>query len=318
MQIETAPKRPLNRWDYNSIRPGAVGSVGDALVNVKLRKSANYLPDRYDRTFSGKNARWSGSNVQDGNTEGFTSGGRSAVTLISNFTNRTAFKTKVGWVFENARPQDRSATAVMQPLGQYSYETKIARVLKAKMTGDHFSPGPNGYTPAVGTLSRGSQFPQIAAESSGVGTALPATDVKITDPIFGDTGTIIVPGRKGCTAADKARDEAGRAPIWAPAVDDPRRKLVLADNDPYPYRKRINDDWFREYPDIGETVDYWAIRSQPSRRTGKFTICSSNQRPEKEPVAPDETYDTKAPLPGNQDRRNSEKNQKKPVPGQGA
>ena len=31
--------KPLNRWDYDSIRPGKVGSVGDVLITERLKAS---------------------------------------------------------------------------------------------------------------------------------------------------------------------------------------------------------------------------------------------------------------------------------------
>lgn len=200
---------PLNRWDKDSIRPGPVGSVGDVNLQVKLKKSAPYLPNRYDARWSGGKEVWSGSNVSDGMWTGYTSGGRGAVTLTSPMGYRQGFKTAVGWIKEDLVPADRSRIVKTVPLGKYDWESETARIYKSKVTGEQFLPLPMGYEKT--SLPRGSQIPIIVAESSGLGIPLPAAEVKITDPVFGEQGKINIP-MTGC-------DPSHAWKIWTPASD---------------------------------------------------------------------------------------------------
>jgi hypothetical protein len=68
--------RPMNRWNYDRIQPGAVGSVGDVNMQVRLKHSYPNLPLRFDKQFSGKNEVYLGSNVTDGNHINYDSGGK--------------------------------------------------------------------------------------------------------------------------------------------------------------------------------------------------------------------------------------------------
>jgi len=242
----------LNRWDKDSIRPGPVGSVGDVNLQVKLKKSAPYLPNRYQTAFSGKNEVWSGSNISDGQWRGYTSGGRGAVTYQKALGNCHGFKTAVGYVIEDVVAADRSKMAKMVPLGQYSWEEEKAKIYKSKHTGEQFLPLPSGYDKTE--LPRGSQYPSIVAESNGTGTALPAADVPITDSQFGKQGSIEESVPVDCSPEEKAK-------VWVPEMNDPRR-VKPAENDkwyvPYPYNAvRVVNGVplrFAEYPPIGDNI----------------------------------------------------------------
>jgi len=288
MQVLTARTLPLNRWDKDSIRPGPVGSVGDVNLQVKLKKSSNDQPDRFQKEFSGKNEVWSGSNISDGQYRGFTSGGRGAVTLTQPLPTRESFRTATGWVIENAIPADRSKIAKMVPLGQYSWEEDKARIYKAKVSGEQFLPVPNGY--AKTPLSRGSQNPIIAYQVAGTGVPLPAAEVKITDPIFGESGSIEV-DVPACSAEELAK-------VWTPAMNDPLRSTALKDNDIYRYRKPGGlFGWFQEYPDVGK-VQAWdneakkIVSIETSPCGGKYrqvpipTKKERRQAPPKQPEPP--------------------------------
>ena len=294
------PKYKLNRWDKDSIRPGPVGSVGDVNVQVKLKKSSIDLPERYDPTFSGKNAPWSGSNVADGMWYGWTSGGRSATVVSKALPNvQTSGKTSVGWAMQNIVASDRSRSTKMTPLGRYGWDTTVGSVLKAKTTGEMFLPLPEGYQKSG--LPRGSQFPRVIAESIGSGIALPAADVELTDPVFGDTGTIDAPV-PGSECKEKKMDYT-----YTPADNDPLRALPVPEK--YPYRKAIyvagqnsgikTDEW----PEEGERSyifdkravfgSYYYIRA--SHCGGQFSEFAKYQ-----PTP-------KRPMPGNQDKRRQDR-----------
>jgi hypothetical protein len=292
------PKYPINRWDKDSIRPGPVGSVGDVNMQVKLKKSAPDMKDRYDPTFSGKNEPWSGSNVSDGMWYGWTSGGREATVISKALPNiQDRGKTAVGWVMQNIVPTDRSRVTKVTPLGRYGWDTTVGSVLKAKTTGELFLPLPEGYNKTE--LPRGSGFPRIIASSTGAGVALPAADVKITDPVFGETGSIEVPV-PGSNICKEIRMDY----TWTPAMDDPLRSFPPPKSYPYRYAfVKNNQTYYDEnrYPDIGEAIlvvdidhgyKHYNIRTDP---------CGGQNR-----MAKDQPK-MKLPLPGNQDKRREDK-----------
>lgn len=269
----------LNRWDKDSIRPGPVGSVGDVNLQVKLKKSAPYLPNRYQKAFSGKNEVWSGSNISDGQWRGFTSGGRGAVTYQKALGNRHGFKTAVGYVIEDVVAADRSKMAKMVPLGQYSWEEEKAKIYKSKHTGEQFLPLPGGYEKTE--IPRGSQYPKIVAESSGTGNALPAAEVEITDSQFGKQGFVESTVPVDCSAEEKAK-------VWVPEMNDPRR-TDAENNDSwlkqYPYRptKQVNGEWFRYngYPAVGDNITVYDRDKQTGSHivTISTSACGGKFRP---------------------------------------
>lgn len=309
-KMEVVPKYNVNRWDKDSIRPGPVGSVGDVNVQVMLKKSSPDMPERFDPTFSGKNAPWSGSNVSDGSWYGWTSGGRTATVISKAMPNiQTGGKTGVGWRMQNIVATDRSRDTKLTPLGRYGWDTTVGSVLKAKTTGDMFLPLPGGYEKSG--LPRGSQFPRIVEESVGVGVLLPEADVDLTNPIFGDIGTITDPGIEGCSKVDLAKDEDGRDPIWTPAMNDPRRKVKADPDMEYPFRKATPYGEYPrpimdEYPEVGIRVWAWSLQLQQAVWR-KFTPCASIYRPENEPANPVYVPPSQRPMPGNQQRRNQDK-----------
>jgi hypothetical protein len=305
MQVLTINTPPINRWNKDSIRPGPVGSVGDVNMEVQLRKSAPDMANRYDRTFSGKNEVWSGSNVSDGMYQGYTSGGRGAIVVDKKFYET---KANVGWMMQNIVPVDRTRNVKMTPLGRYGWDTLTGSVVKAKVTGDMFLPRTQGY--ASTSLTRGSQYPTIVATSVGQGVPLPAADVDITNPIFGETGVI-----KGCTLLDTQA-------VWAPAMDDPRRKNTANDEffKSYPYRKakpytpeKPIPGWLpTEYPEIAENVYLFdkTVGKDGMQRGYRWVRVSPCGTIARDPFLPAPQIGDR-PMPGNQDKRREEEKNKK-------
>lgn len=320
MELVNIYNRPLNRWDKDSIRPGPVGSVGDTLTGVKLKKSAIDLPDRYDSVWSGKNEVWSGSNVSDGMHVGFTSGGRSAAVIQQGYNRYLGFKTNVGWIHEDLRPTDRSTNSTMTPLGQYDWQNKVATVYKAKITGQQFLPLPGGYSADVlkaeGTIPRGSQVPQIIAQSVGNGTTLPAADVNITDPEFGDTGKIEEPGNPAnCPQAFPDK-------YWIPLPNDPLRNMT--DKEVLRWKAQngyhIAKAWYHnakvyydehKFPDAGDEIAVYAGREYFHIPGDKLSTCGMMERPAERPIQMGPEGPIYRPLPGNQQKRKYEEDQKK-------
>lgn len=147
--------RPHNRWDYDSIRPGSVGSVGDVVMQVKLKHSAPDLPLRWDGWTYGKNESFLGSNVQDGDSSGFTSGGRNATVLDTNWGYSDGFKTQRGWKFQDLREPDKLVVPQDVATPQYSWKNKQAVNYEAKRTGNKFMPLPGAFELSVGGVPRG-------------------------------------------------------------------------------------------------------------------------------------------------------------------
>jgi hypothetical protein len=92
--------KPLNRWDFDSIRPGSVGSVGDVLGQVRLKTSAPDMPFRWDMNSSKLNEPRLGSNVQNGTQASFQSQGLGAKTIDSAWAGRQSTMTQRGWTHQ--------------------------------------------------------------------------------------------------------------------------------------------------------------------------------------------------------------------------
>ena len=268
MEVLNTTVRGINRWDKDSIRPGPVGSVGDVNLQIQLKKSSPDMANRYDYAFSGKNEVWGGANISDGQYTGFTSGGRGAEVATKSAFTRTSFKTSVGYQFQNIVPTDRASMTKMVPLGQYSWDSEKAVIYRAKITGDQFLPLPGGYG-ATG-LTRGSAYPVVIAETAGDGVPLPAAAVNITDPVFGETGSIEIP-ESGCTPAEQAK-------YWTPAMDDPIR------NDPVRTAKVFESYPFRDYkfseyfPEPGNNVQVKIPSSSRAVDVLDFSPCGLKER----------------------------------------
>lgn len=143
------------------ISPGVVGSVGDVLGSVRLRQSTPGMATRYDKAFYGKNEVRVGSNVQDGYSYSYNSGGGPSRTLDSNL-ERSSFKTTHGWIHQDLRAPDKSLGERMGSTGRYDWYNRVANVYEAKRTGDMFLPLPGPYGPQ--SMTRGSQIPRIVAQ----------------------------------------------------------------------------------------------------------------------------------------------------------
>mgnify|MGYP000896803058 CR=1 FL=1 len=153
---------------YTRISPGVVGSVGDCLSYTKLKTS---LPSDLSYRAPLTNT---GSNVQDGNTASYTSGGGPAKVLYKSFGYREHFRSRIGWTHQDLRPQNM--TVLPRQAGRMSiYMERAARILRA---GELKNPPyyPQGYVPTE--MTRGSQIPRIISQGSSSMTAeIPAGSV---------------------------------------------------------------------------------------------------------------------------------------------
>lgn len=174
MEILNVYSKSQNNW---TIRPGPVGSVGEANIQVRLRGNTPDSGIKFVKYSSGDNERKYGSMIQDGMS------GYGPRVIDRKFGSRPQQKTSVGWRFQNIIPVDRSSTSVMASLGAYSWDNKRAQVLKAKVTGDKFLPTPGGYSVKnIEGLSRGGQVPRVVLSESGA-APLPSINANLTAPI---------------------------------------------------------------------------------------------------------------------------------------
>jgi hypothetical protein len=201
------------------ISPGLVGPVGDVLGSVRLRQSAPDMKLRYEKAFSGKNESKLGSNVQDGFSYSYTSGGGPAATVDSNWVNKK-FKTNHGWIYQDLRAPDKTLQPVMGSTGRYDWLNRVANVYEAKRTGDMFLPLPGEYQPTG--VPRGGQVPRIIAVDVPTIPDLQGPDVESEKP-----KEIATPSQMAiiCTAPSgrqtyKLVNRPGRAP-QAPAQAPP-------------------------------------------------------------------------------------------------
>jgi hypothetical protein len=233
------------------ISPGVVGSVGDVLNSVRLRQSAPDMMLRYDQVFSGRNEPRSGSNVQDGYSYSYTSGGGPSRTLDSNWTNKK-FKTAHGWIYQDLRVPDKTLTEIMGSTGRYDWYNRVANTYQAKITGDMFLPLPGGYQPSG--VPRGGQVPRIIArdEPQGVdltddtwydkrkkkedaSTSLLGTVVVCTDPQTGKMTYKTVPGKTGGSekappATTATQTTAAAAPTATNATNNTKQPEINLDD----------------------------------------------------------------------------------------
>ena len=209
-------KAPVNVWDKYSIRPGAVGSVGEANIQVRLRQSAPHMAPRYAEYCSKGNEKYYGSNVSDGYHAGFTSGGGVASVVTRPMPYRQGFKTAVGWVKEDILPTDRSRMAIMGKVGSI-YSEQVAELKQAKTSGEYFLPLPGQFKLGEGQTPRGSQIPRVVAMAS---------ESTLLDPIKAGVVTDVEYGRGNVPGSRLTREPeyvVDQNIYWTAPANDPRR-----------------------------------------------------------------------------------------------
>lgn len=134
--------------------PGKVGSVGEVRVRPRFRQSCAEMPWAFDPYWTGKRPTKLGSNVQDGYSKGYNSGGGPASTTEKGWNGNRSFKHQYGYTVHDIRPLDTSRTPIDSPLPKFGWKSKVARTRYIK-AGSQFMP--MGYT-ATGT-PRGGLYP---------------------------------------------------------------------------------------------------------------------------------------------------------------
>ncbi len=168
--LSLTARRPLNNWNYDSIRPGVVGSVGDANVNVTFKSTfpGDYREAPY--TKGDKESRY-GSNVRNGDVDSPMTGSQAARVEDGFFGGmRDSQTTQRGWQFQNLRSEDMSAEPIMGELAQFMWKNQVSTIMNA-VTGKNarrFSNLPVGYKPTPGDVPRGGNVPGIVSNEGNV------------------------------------------------------------------------------------------------------------------------------------------------------
>ena len=168
MMLSATFKAPLNKWDKGSIRPGPVGSVGDALTSVRIKQSSPDMPFAYDKTFNPDNDVLRGSNVQDGQWFSFSDHGYGAQVKRKKLNKNGSFKHSIGWMEQNIVPEARSTEPKVLDQPLQGWNTQVGEILQRQ--GDMFSDLPGGYGPT--SMTRGGAFPSI---QTSLKTKIPET-----------------------------------------------------------------------------------------------------------------------------------------------
>jgi hypothetical protein len=166
-------KRPMNRWDHDSIRPGVVGSVGDVLLADRLKSS---LPGdyRFEARTAGRNESRLGSNVQNGECLSYVGSGPPR-TFDSNWQSGRTFRHSRGWKFQDIKATDRAEQPIMGALPHFMWNQITANVENSKYTGRLFS-SPSGVNGPAGGVPRGGAYPQITDVVEGGASAEVSTN----------------------------------------------------------------------------------------------------------------------------------------------
>lgn len=162
--LSISKRRKLDNWNNDSIRPGIVGSVGDANLNVTFKSTfpGDYREAPY--TAGNKEIPY-GTNVRDGDVDSPLTGGQNARVKDGYFGGmRDSMTVQNGWVFQNLKPEDMVHEPIMGPLPQYSWRNQVATINSNLRTGEQFKDLPGGYMPVwggMGKVPRGGNVPGI-------------------------------------------------------------------------------------------------------------------------------------------------------------
>lgn len=144
-------RKDVNQWNKNYISPGAVGSVGDIVQNVRLKQSCPELATRWE--FDKTDVKQRGSGVADGSVPNNYTDAFSSTTVNTNYYNSPNTEYVIGRRIQDLRLNDLAATTRELGAPQFGWRSTQAVTSKARVMGDKFLPLPNGY-PRSG-ISRG-------------------------------------------------------------------------------------------------------------------------------------------------------------------
>ncbi len=148
------------RYNHCVVAPGAVGSVGDVNVSVRLKQSSPEQAIRWENEFSGAGSTRLGSEITDGES----AQAASARVKDSNWQSGRGFQTANGWRWQDFRAADMMVEPYVGSTFDFDWRNKIATTYELKRPGNLFLPLPGPYVPAPGELSRGAAVRVTAVE----------------------------------------------------------------------------------------------------------------------------------------------------------
>lgn len=169
--------------NITTARPGRVGSVGEVIVRTRFRQSCAEMPWSYDPYWNNKRSSKLGSNVQDGNTKSFDSGGGPAAMNTAFWNGNRSFKHAYGYSMHDVRPVDTSKVAIDSELPQFSWRRQVARTRNVR-GGTLFMP--MGYR-ATGK-PRGGLYPTSTAHGGVAPASVPFDPENAEEPNLGVDG----------------------------------------------------------------------------------------------------------------------------------
>lgn len=158
--------RPLNRWNNDYLQPGAVGSVGDTMLSVRLKHNSPDAALRWEKGTVGPSSSRLGTQLQDGSQHNQASRGLSGRLVDSHWVGNRDFKTSHGWFFQDLRLPDKSVIPLVGAQPQYSWNSKLQTLHNQSKNGNLFVPT-DGYQPRPHTLLRGSVYPITSRLTGG-------------------------------------------------------------------------------------------------------------------------------------------------------
>lgn len=184
--------KPQHGWTKNVIRSSAVGPVGDTMTTWKLKGT---LPGeyRYSPGWSPREAPLHGSNVQDGYSHSYISGGgpgRLHSDRVWNGSRTT--DTPYGWVHSDIKPVARTTFA--ENMGKIDRtQDMIDQTRRQFTTNLDFPIPPGGLIVSAGGITRGNNAPRVTRVFGHEGVIGPS-DAPEWGPRRG-SGNMMIPGR---------------------------------------------------------------------------------------------------------------------------
>ena len=152
METLTIRKRKsVNNWNKHYISPGAVGTVGDVIQNVRLKQSAPELETRWE--FNRPQLEKRGSAISDGTVASNYTDNFLTNTVVTDYYTSPYQRDVVGVSYQDLRLNDLSPTTRQLGAPQFGWRATQASVNKALVMGKQFLPATRGY-PKSG-VSRG-------------------------------------------------------------------------------------------------------------------------------------------------------------------
>ena len=161
--VSQSNRKPLNRWNYDYIAPGAVGVIGTTAVSHHLATTGP-LGYRDDPDTAGNRVSNRGSCITDGTSRSFLTGGGPPRVYSTAWTGGRSSNYKNITRVQNIRPNQLFVSAESGNLPQFSAALITARTTEPKKS--FFNIPSEGLITNLGTATRGGNYPTITNTES--------------------------------------------------------------------------------------------------------------------------------------------------------